>query len=102
MGRKPAQEVYEEGDKIQAIFANNAFKQYFPGTIIRVHEVIPGVSRTHPFAEKQILFYYLCCIWVVYPKKKSYDIKYDDGRVEKQVPPELIADRPIVYRATSV
>ena len=96
--------MFEEGDRVRAIYGNNALQRYFDGTVIKVHEEVPLPAKNHWFAEKSIALYYLCCCSICFPKRRSYDIKYDDGRVEKQVHPKLmdVLTEPIQTRSAHV
>jgi|EP00037_Helgoeca_nana_P005024 hypothetical protein len=90
MVKAPKYPIWEEDDEVSAMYDNNALKNYFPGRIVKVHSEVPIDHKSHPFAEKMVAFYYIFCCWACFPKWRSYDIKYDDGRIERRVHPSLI------------
>mmetsp|Transcript_22592 Transcript_22592/g.25158 ORF Transcript_22592/g.25158 Transcript_22592/m.25158 type:complete len:89 (+) Transcript_22592:41-307(+) len=79
------------GDKVEAIFNNNAFKKYQPGTIRSLRKGLPpGTGGNYLGAETNMVFWMLTGGWLWAPKKVFYDIDYDNGRLEQNVPEKLV------------
>ena len=85
---------FEVGAAVEARFANNALGNYVRGTVTEV-TIGPqpyniGGGGHGWYADKGILVWLLCCRCLCEKRPVLYNIKYDDGRLEDNVPEALV------------
>mmetsp|Transcript_102392 Transcript_102392/g.285242 ORF Transcript_102392/g.285242 Transcript_102392/m.285242 type:complete len:92 (+) Transcript_102392:239-514(+) len=85
--------AFEVGDRVQAIYEDNAAGKSFPGHVVRVTTEAAHTSwaSRNFYGERGILLFYLLCCCFCHKGKRFYDIDYEDGRHEKKVPESRVS-----------
>lgn len=85
--------VFKVGDRVQARRNNNAAGEYFPARVTGITKVSPMAGSNWYGAEQNIMmqtFARMVTFGQLFKPTLYYDVTYDDGTFDKELPPRHV------------